>query len=323
MSKVSSLFLLLMIMLSGCKIVPFFISEEKKDERTAKRIERLEAKKKKAQYKLDVAKGDGKRRIKKLEKIESKLPGDTVVPGLDSASLAKEKEEIENLTLNRKRTEAARSVIEKNKIDFRTIKLKTKLKFQSGGQKQNVNAHFIIDKDKAIWVSIRIGLEVARAYITPDRVQAINRINKVYYDYSFDQITKLINVSIDFATLQDAIIGNAMGASGDVFELIDFGGTINIGVKSNELMNKLTYNRSDSTLRQVQLQVFRGSYASNILGMMSEYQKEIGRLVPTKRIYNVEDSKGKLNMEMEVQKVEFDGDFGMPYAIPKNYSKEE
>jgi hypothetical protein len=146
-------------------------------------------------------------------------------------------------------------------------------------------------------------------------------LDKTYYDYSFEEIKKLINVDIDFYSLQNLIMGNAVGAEGEVFELGDFGGTINIGLKSNEFLNKLTYNKSDSTLRQVQLQVFRGSYASNILGMLGDYIKENQRLISTKRVYDVEDSKGKLSLEMEIQKVDFDGAINMPYVVPKNYTK--
>lgn len=322
MNRVCILFLLLMTSVSSCKVVPFFIPETKKDEREAKRIARVEKRKKKATYKIDT-KGESKRKIKKLEKLESKLPGDSVVVGLDSATVAKERAEIENINLKAKRKAQARKIIDVNEIEFTTAKLKTKMKFLSDGKKQNFNAHFILEKDKSIWVSVRVGLEVARALITPERVQAYNRINKVYYDYSFTEIVKLINVNVDFATLQSIIIGNSIGANGEVFELGDFGGTINIGLRGDGFLNKLTYNKSDSTLRQVQLQVSRGSYASNILGMLGEYNKELGRLISTKRVYNVEDSKGKLSVEMEIQKVDFEDKYNTPYTVPKGYLKAE
>ena len=79
MNRIFILFFLLLFSFSSCKVVPFFIPKEKRNEREKKRIERLEKKRKKAQYKLDIAKGAGKRKIKKLEKIESKLPGDSIV----------------------------------------------------------------------------------------------------------------------------------------------------------------------------------------------------------------------------------------------------
>lgn len=319
MSRFIVILVLMSFTFSSCKMVPFFIPKENRDDRLEKRVDRLEKKRKKAQYKLDVAKGEGKRRIKKLEKIEGRLPGDTVVVGLDSASLAKEQEELEAISLLRSKQKQARSVIDLNKINFKTAKIKTKMSFLADGKKQSFSAHFVLEKDKTIWVTVRVGLEVARALLTPKRVLAINKINKVYYDYSFQEIKELINVDIDFMTLQDIIIGNAIGSNAEVFEFSDFGGTYNIGLKDDDFLNKLTYNKSDSTLRQIQLQVFRGNYASNILGMLGEYQKEFGRLVSTKRVYNIEDSKGKLNLEMEIQKIDFDEEYNTPYKVPANY----
>lgn len=322
MNRILILFMLLMISFGSCKTVPFFISEKKKDEREAKRVARIAKRKKKTSYKIDI-KGESKRKIKKLEKLERKLPTLTAVAGLDSATVAKERAEIENIRLKAQRKEQARKIINVSNIKYNTAKLKTKMKFLANGKKQNFNAHYILEKDKSIWVSVRVGLEVARAYITPTRVRAYNRINKEYYDYSFEEIVKLINVNVDFATLQSIIIGNAIGDNGEVFELGDFGGTINIGLKGEEFLNKLTYNKSDSTLRQFQLQVSRGSYASNILGMLGEYNKELGRLVSTKRIFNVEDSKGKISLEMEIQKVDFEGSYNTPYTVPKGYKQVE
>lgn len=319
MSKIFLIFIFLLVSFSSCKVVPFILPKEQRIAQQEKRVKRLERRRKKAQYKLDVARGEGKRKLKKLEKIESKLPGDTLIIGLDSASLAKEQAEVAALSIMKSNRLEAREVMNQNKIEFNTAKIKTKMSFLSGGNKQSFSAHFILEKDKSIWVTIRVGLEVARAYLTPTRVQAINKINKVYYDYSFEEIKKLINVDIDFMTLQDIIIGNAVGSGGEVFEFSQFGGTYNIGLKDTEFLNKLTYNKSDSTLRQIQLQVFRGNYASNILGMLGEYEKELGRFISTKRVYNVEDSKGKLSLEMDIQKVDFDGEYNTPYKVPKSY----
>jgi hypothetical protein len=324
MNRIVVLFVLLLFSFSSCNEIPFFISKEKEVKRQEKKISRLEKKRKKAQYKLDLAKGSGKRKIKKLEKIEAKLPTDTVVIGLDSASLASEKKEIETVSLQKATQEIAKNIIKENNIQFKTAKIKTKMKFISGSQKQSFNAQFRIEYNKTIWVDISgLGISVGRALLTPNRVQVINRVNKVYYDYSFAEIKELINVELDFMTLQDIIIGNAIGGNGEVFEFSDFGGTYNIGLRDTEFLNKLTYNKSDSTLRQIQLQVFRGSYASNILGMLGEYQKQLGRLVSTKRVFNIEDSKGKLSLEMNIQKVDFDGEYRMPYNVPASYQSAE
>lgn len=321
MNKLIPLFFVL-ILVSSCKVIPFFIPKETLAKREKERQERIVKRLEKTEDKISKDKGKLDRKIKRVEKLERKLPGDTLVTGLDSVSLSLEKNKLAEVKEEPSNIKVAREIMNANTMQYQTAKLKTKLQYASNGKKQNFNAQFRIEKDKQIWVTITVvGLEVARAIITPDSVKALDKINKRVYIYTFSELVKLINIEIDFNTLQDIIMGEVIGKKGEVYEFTEFGGTINIGVKSADYLNKLTFNKSDSTLRQLQLQVFRGQYASNILGMLGEYQKQNTRFISTKRVYNIEDSRGQLSLEMEVQKIEFDGQESMPFTVPSNYKE--
>ncbi len=324
MNRIFILSVLLLTLFSSCKVVPFFMPKESIKKREQERVERLEKRKEKTEKKIARKernkKKPKKRTVKKLDKLENKLPSDTLNIGLDSASLAKKQANIKEVTVSSSINDNAQAMLKASAIDYSTAKLKTKIEYKAGGKNQRFNAQFRIDKDKKIWVSISVvALEVARAIVTPDSVIAYDRINKKYFQFSFDEIVKLINIDVDFKTLQNIIVGDAIGSEGDVFEYDDFGGTVNVGLRSKEFLNKLTFNKSDSTLRQVQLQLFRGEYASKILGMLGEYEKENRRLISKKRIYNIEDSRGAFNLEIEVNKAEFDEKLNMPFTIPPKY----
>jgi hypothetical protein len=324
MNRIILLSLLLLTLFSSCKVVPFFIPKESLQKREADKVERLAKRKEQTEKKIarkeKNKKTPKKRTIKKLDKLENKLPSDTVVSGLDSASLAQKKEKVEDVVISKEYENNAQKILAASAIDYETVKLKTKISYNAAGKNQKFNAQFRIDKDKTIWVSISVvALEVARAVVTPDSVIAYDRINKKYYQFTFDQIVKLINIDVDFKTLQNIIVGDAIGSDGQVFEFDDFGGTVNLGLRSKEYLNKLTFNKSDSTLRQIQLQLFRGEFASKILGMLGEYEKENKRYIAKKRIYNIEDSRGSFNLEIEVNKADFDEKLSMPFMIPPKY----
>lgn len=88
--------------------------------------------------------------------------------------------------------------------------MKAKMHYEAADQKQNFTVNFRIKKNEVIWASISgFGLEVARAIITPDSVKAVDKFNKKVYLYTYKDLQKLVNVDVDFATLQDIIIGNA------------------------------------------------------------------------------------------------------------------
>ena len=67
-----------------------------------------------------------------------------------------------------------------------------------------VNGTLRIKKGEVIQVSIAplLGIEVARAEISPDGVLVIDRMNKRYVEVSFAEVKALANADLDFHTLQ-------------------------------------------------------------------------------------------------------------------------
>lgn len=320
------LLVIILFFLNSCKIIPFFIPKERVKIREKDKLERLENRKSKTEKeiekKIDKNGKTPTKKVKKLEKIESKIPKDSLISGVDSTNLIKAKSKVETRLVSDGDWLLAQKIITSNPMPFHFVKLKTKMEYSNGSKSQSFNAQFRIEMDKQIWVSISaISLELARAVIRPDSVYALDQFNKKYYAFSYDEIIKLINVNIDFKSLQDIILGLPLGTEGDVFEYNELGATVTVGLKGEEFLNKLVFNKSDSTLQQLHVQVLRGSYASNILGLLSEYILEKNVRFSNKRTYNVEDSKGRFTLEMDVKKVEFDPADGveMPFSIPKNF----
>ena len=67
-----------------------------------------------------------------------------------------------------------------------------------------------IRKDSAIYISIApiLGIEIARALITPDSVKVISRIESTYYYGDLGALSKMFNADVDFYMLQALMLGN-------------------------------------------------------------------------------------------------------------------
>lgn len=67
-----------------------------------------------------------------------------------------------------------------------------------------VNGSLRMKRGEVIQISIApfLGIEVARAEISPDGVLVMDRMNKRYVQVSFDELKKLANADLDFHTLQ-------------------------------------------------------------------------------------------------------------------------
>lgn len=288
--------------LGSCNLIkPFFIKNSKKEERKDKRVERkIERKENKIEKKLE-----------KVEELKNNIVKNDSVPSTKRDSLVVKL--LDTVSANR--------MIDAKKVYYATFQSKAKMHFESDKDKQNFSINFRLRKDSVIWASINAPIigEVARAIITPDSVKAIERINKKLFLYSYNDIQKLINLEVDFATLQELIVGNAIALKGDIKELKVLGLLSSILIKGYDYTNQLTYNSADSSLHQLQLQTQRPSSSSSLLIALSQYQWMEGRYLSTQRQYNILDIKGAIQLDMDINKAEFDKIIDYPFTIPKNY----
>ncbi len=279
-------YLMVFVFLSSCKFVkPFFVKNEKKEDRKEKRVERKEEKKG-VQVKTDT----------------------TNVVKKDSLHIA---------TYD---TLLARAIIKYRNIGYKNFQMKAKMHYEAAEQKQNFTVNFRIKKNEVIWASISgFGLEVARAIITPDSVKAIDKFNKKLYLYTYKDLQKLVNVDVDFSTLQDIIIGNAFSVNGQITNIIELADISTFFIKGSDFVNQLAFHKADTTLKQIQLQTMRPVSSSSILVNFSNYQIEENRKLSTVREYYIQDVKGAAALSMEISKFEFDKEVDFPFKVPANF----
>ena len=273
-----------LLFLGSCNIVkPFFIKNKKKEARKEKR------------------------EIKKETRKEDRV--------IDSTEVVKK----DTLILPSFDTNLVREVMKSQRIEYKTYQCKAKMHFESGDNRQNFTANFRLEKGTKIWVSINVGIEVARALITPDSVKAIERINKKAYLYTYKNIQKLINLEVDFNTLQELIIGNAIATDGKITDVKNLAGLSTVFLMGPDYKNQLTFNQADSSVKQIQLQTERAVSTSSILIGLNDYQRIDQRFISTQREYYIQDIKGAANLSMEVNKCEFDQVLDFPFSIPAKY----
>ncbi|GLR18531.1 DUF4292 domain-containing protein [Portibacter lacus] len=92
----------------------------------------------------------------------------------------------------------------------------------------SVNAKFRMIKDSVIWIAAnKLGFEVGRVLITQDSVFMMERLQRTYVKASFDELSEMAGMQLDFNFVQDFLMGNPY-----------------LGETSNEV----TYFASDSLL---------------------------------------------------------------------------
>lgn len=78
------------------------------------------------------------------------------------------------------------------------------------GSETSFNISVRSRKDSLIWISISplLGIEVARVLITPDSVKFLDRLHGKYQVNTFETINKLLQLKVNFETVQALMFGN-------------------------------------------------------------------------------------------------------------------
>lgn len=203
-------------------------------------------------------------------------------------------------------------------IDFTTFSAKAKMHYEGRNQKNEFTAHIRIAKDRIIWVSVTAFLiQVARVYITPDSIQVINYLNRDVIKMPIADANKLLPAPVDFNTLQNFIIGNALKASVNATDATDFGGSWTLQVDEPGMQQQATYNKADSTMRTLQIRTPDNRTQGVI--QYGDYKDMDGRKFAENRAVNLNNNGEQYYMDMNFNNVEFNKQLDFPFSIPKNY----
>jgi hypothetical protein len=95
---------------------------------------------------------------------------------------------------------------------FDYLSAKAKFRFEHDNNKIAASANFRIKKDSIIWLSISpaLGIELARVLINSTNIYVIDRLNKCYYEYSFNELSKNYGFEFDFDMVQSVLLGNSI-----------------------------------------------------------------------------------------------------------------
>jgi phosphotransferase system IIB component len=234
-----------------------------------------------------------------------------------------------------------------NQFHFETLSMKASIAVSSNASKNSdveLTGNIRIIRDSVIWASVSIGLgiEVARMYITQDSVFFLNRIGNEYAAESFGFFNKQFQVDLDFNILQSLLTGNDF----DYYESFKFKTSYDDGrykLTALERQKQKKYIRSNSDARRVLIQDtwlnpenFKIE-AINIKSVENQTRKlqvdysnftKIGeQLFPQRAAFEMfmqESGKNiKSNINVGFSKIELNKEISTPFSIPEKCKRIE
>jgi hypothetical protein len=207
--------------------------------------------------------------------------------------------------------------IDIQEIDFEYFHGKARLNFKDNTKEREVKANIRIRKDSVIWMTFSvIGVQGGKALINKDSITIVSTVNKEYYVYSYEELSKRFNFKIDFYVIQAAMLGNLIIPK----QTID-------DIQEEEKFNRMLQSQGTVGIKNYINKELSESGTGNQLKLdYSDFQPVGEKLFPYKGVIDVlyKSAKGLVNntIVFEYSKAEVgDRELRFPFNIPKRYDR--
>lgn len=218
---------------------------------------------------------------------------------------------------------SAKSVVKahyQNRLDFKTITGKVKIEYSDGDDDQSVSVSLRMEKDKGIWMSAPLG--IVKVYITPSRVSFYNKLDNEYFDGDFSYLSKLLGTEVDYAILQNMLLGQA------IFDLRDNKYNLSIADETYRLTPR-TAGVLFKTLFQIEPKNFK--MATQTLSQplkkrlleinYQNYQSVGNEAIPNEISILAVEENTENRISLEYRGIELNRQVNFPYKIPKGFKE--
>ena len=95
--------------------------------------------------------------------------------------------------------------------EFNTLAARIYVVYEDDNKQQSIIVSLRMEKDKTIWMKASlIGITIAKAKITPDRVSYYETISGTYFDGDFTLLSDWLGTEIDFKKAQAILLGQSI-----------------------------------------------------------------------------------------------------------------
>lgn len=200
-----------------------------------------------------------------------------------------------------------------------TFNGRAKAHFEGKADVPDFTAQIRMEKGKSIWISVNalLPIEAFRVLITTDTITILDRLRREVRSIPFSDISSIIPIHADFASLQSLIVGDPLQTGHQPNIAKDTAGSLILSSISPDFMQSLQFNRSDSSLHFLYV-------AAATASMLCEYGAWTGeglQRFANNRNLTLTDKGEISNLSLEFNKATFDEPVEMPFSVPNSYDR--
>lgn len=209
-----------------------------------------------------------------------------------------------------------------NKNEFSTLYIKASVQYATEKQNQNVTAEIKIKKDEQILVSIRfLGITMAKASITPNKVSYYEKVKGTYYEGDFSALSQLLGTDLDFNKVQNMLLGRAIDNLKEGKYAETFADQVyRLDEESDGNIKKSFY--IDGNNFTINKQEITQTKEERMMQVVYANKREFTEMtLPLTLNIDSYQKNGKTEINLEYNTVSFNEELSFPYSVPNDYKR--
>jgi len=208
-------------------------------------------------------------------------------------------------------------------IDFEYMQGKARMVLREANKEREVKANIRVRKDSVIWMTFSvIGLQGGKALINKDSLTIVSNVDKEYYVFDYEELSKHYNFDISYDVIQSAMLGNLIVDRQENDEVLPESSFFILKQLANSINIDNYINAASMKVEKIEM---KESNSNNSLVInYSNFQPLGDKLFPYNGTINLfyKAPSGSFNTTIifEYNKAEVGGkELKFPFNIPKRY----
>lgn len=207
--------------------------------------------------------------------------------------------------------------------EFNTLTSRMRLNYTDEERSQSVTVSFRMQKDSTIWISAQVlGIPLAKALITRERVSYYEKIGKTYFDGDYSLLSKWLGTPLDYDKLQNLLLGQA------VYDLREGRYKLTESTRGYQLVPdngfeavKRMFLLDPSTFRTSAQQLSQERENRSVTITYPKFQSVSGRILPEEIRIVANEAGSGTQIEITYRSVSFNDPVSFPFDIPSGYDE--
>ena len=202
-----------------------------------------------------------------------------------------------------------------NALAFETLQWRGQAVLDQRGKRQKISITTRLKQYEGIWINGSIIVPLARVFITPNQLQAYEKINRQYAQMDYRTLKKLLGVPIDYSILENLLTAKPVDER--AFKRAKLSFAKNAYVFSLRKRGVELQFVFDAEFRLTEQRLGEGD--SSISVLYKSYNKIDGQWVPEELIATLFGEKGTTTLTLSARQTQLNSQVNMPFAIPEGY----